>query len=266
MFDGLFQQLPIGFVALFTIFVLFAALEFGYRVGLRRRDLWKDADPSNGQIILTSMFALLGLILAFTYGAGVERFDASKRAVVHEANTLSTAFLRAGLAAEPGRTELKQALLDYARTRTMRQGRDLSEEQFDKHIQKSLQAQSKLWPITEQIIEKGHLDPIVESRMTDVIDQIMNVHAIRLAAIKDKLPISVILMLFLVASASLSVAGFNAGIAGQLNRWRMMTFALVLVGVMLVIYDFDHPIDGFIRVSHDSIIKGINEMEAELAQ
>jgi hypothetical protein len=259
-------QLPLWLAGLLIITVLFVALEFGYRIGLIRRDLWKDADPSNGQIILTSMFAILGLFLAFTYGAGVERFDASKRAVVHEANTLSTAFLRADLMTEPGRTEIKQALLDYARTRTMRQGRDLPEEQFKKHIKKSLQAQSKLWPITEQIIEKEHLDPIVESRMIDAIDEVLNAHAIRLAAIKDRLPISVIFMLFLVASASLSVAGFNAGISGRLNRWRMMIFALVLVGVMLVIYDFDHPIDGFIRISHDSIINGVNEMEANLAQ
>ena len=87
MFDELFHQLPIGFVALLIIFLLFSALEFGYYAGRGMHDSWKNADPSNGQIILTSMFALLGLILAFTYGAGVERFDASKRAVVHEANT-----------------------------------------------------------------------------------------------------------------------------------------------------------------------------------
>ncbi|MCK5435916.1 MAG: hypothetical protein KAI88_04735 [Nitrosomonadaceae bacterium] len=46
----------------------------------------------------------------------------------------------------------------------------------------------------------------------------------------------------------------------------MTTFAFVLVGVMLVILDFDQPVDGFIRVSHDSIASLINEMEASLAQ
>ena len=135
MFDGLFQQLPIGFVALFTIFVLFAALEFGYRVGLRRRDLWKDADPSNGQIILTSMFALLGLIIAFTYGAGVERFNARKQSVILETNAMRDAYLQADLVAEPGRTELKQALLDYARTRTLKQGGYRSQERFQELAQ-----------------------------------------------------------------------------------------------------------------------------------
>ena len=98
------------------------------------------------------------------------------------------------------------------------------------------------------------------------MNQVLNVHTIRVAAKFDELPLAVILMLISVASASLSVAGFNAGISGRLNRLRMTTFALVLSGVMLVIFDFDQPVDGFIRVHHDSISSLINKMEGNLAQ
>jgi hypothetical protein len=80
------------------------------------------------------------------------------------------------------------------------------------------------------------------------------------------LPLSAVIMLIFVAAASLAVAGFNGGIIGRPNRWRMTTFAFVLVGIMLVIHDFDHPVNGFIRVSHDGIINVINDMEADLAQ
>jgi hypothetical protein len=209
------------------------------------------------------MFAVLGLMLAFTYGAAVDRFDTSKKAVIMEANAMRTTFLRANLVVEPGRTELKQALLDYARTRTVKQGRDLSKEEFQEIIQKSLQAQSKLWPITEQIAGQNSPSPFL---LVAAVNQIIDAHVIRLAAIKDKLPISAIIMLIFVAAASLAVAGFNGGIAGRLHRWQMTTFAIVLVGIMLVIHDFDHPVNGFIRVNHESIINVINEMEADLAQ
>ena len=259
-------QLPTWLASLVYISVLLAALEFGYFVGQRLHASWKNANPTNGQIILTSMFAVFGLMLAFTYGAGVDRFETSKKAVVLEANAISTAFLRADLVAEPGRTELKQALLDYARTRSMKQGRRHSREQFREHIQKSLQAQSKLWPITDKIVKLSQPDSIVTFLLVDAMNQVIDVHATRLAAINDKLPIGVILMLIFIAAASLSVAGFNAGISGRLNRWRMTTFALVLVGVLLVINDFDHPVDGFIRVSHSSMTTAIKEMEANLAQ
>jgi len=179
---------------------------------------------------------------------------------------MSTAFLRADLVAEPGCTELKQALLDYARTRRPKPGQRFSHEQIQEVIQKSLLVQSKLWPITEQIVEQNHLDPIVASRLVDVIDQVLNVHTIRIAARLDELPIAVMLMLLLVSAAALSVAGFNAGISGRLNRLRMTTFACVLTGVMLVILDFDQPLDSFIRIRYDSLTNIINEMEANLAQ
>jgi len=76
----------------------------------------------------------------------------------------------------------------------------------------------------------------------------------------------VMMMMLFVAAASLSVAGFNSGISGRLNRWRMTTFALVLVGVVLVIHDFDQPLDGFIQLDRSSMIDTINEMEADFAQ
>jgi len=171
--------------------------------------------------------------------------------------------LRADLVAEPGRTELRQALFDYARTRSAKQGKNRSKEEFQKVIQKSLQAQSKLWPITAQIAGQNSPSPFL---LVAAMNQIIDAHVIRLAAIKDKLPFSAVIMLIFVAAASISVAGFNAGIAGQLNRWRMTMFAFVLVGIMIVIHDYDHPISGFIRVSHDSIINVINDMEVDLAQ
>jgi hypothetical protein len=81
------------------------------------------------------MFALLGLILAFTYGAGVSRFDATKQATTVEANTIRIAFLRADMVAEPESTKLKQALLDYARTRLIPQQERITQEQFQEIVQ-----------------------------------------------------------------------------------------------------------------------------------
>ena len=261
-----FHQLPMWLVGVGTIIIFLAALEFGYHAGLSRRGLWKGIDSSGGQHILTSMFALLGLILAFTYAAGVEQFKANKQAVILDATAIRTAFVRADLVAEPRRTELKQALLDYARTRTVKMGERLSKEQLQGIIQKSSQAQSKLLLITEQIVEQSSPVSTVMPLLVAAVDQLISAHTIRVASVNDKLPILVIFMLLFVAAASLSVAGFNAGISGRLNRFRMTIFALVLTGVMLVIHDFDHPIDGLILISHDSILSIINEIEANLAQ
>jgi hypothetical protein len=73
-------------------------------------------------------------------------------------------------------------------------------------------------------------------------------------------------MMLVMAAAALGVAGFNAGIYGKMSRGRMTTFALILTLIMLVIQDFDRPLEGWIRISQDSLRAVIFEMETELAQ
>ena len=51
---SLFDTLPFWVIALASIIVLLVALEAGYRVGLTRRKIWRDADTGGGAIVQTS--------------------------------------------------------------------------------------------------------------------------------------------------------------------------------------------------------------------
>jgi hypothetical protein len=256
--------LPLWVVGLFLFICLYTALELGYRIGYSRRKLWKDADTGGGRIVLNSTFALLSLMLAFTYGAGLNRLDSSKKAVLQEANAIRTAYLRADMIAEPERTELKQALRDYANTRLVKEDELSSAEKLETILRETTQAQSKLWIIAQRVVEKSQHDSNVTSLLINSVNHVINIHTNRVAAFVDKLPTAVLLMLLFVASASISIAGFNAGISGKMSRWRMTTFIFILMGVMLIIHDFDHPSGGFIHINQDVISNVLEEIESEL--
>ncbi|MDJ0956909.1 MAG: hypothetical protein QNI91_08640 [Arenicellales bacterium] len=243
--------------------VLLAALELGYRVGVWQYDKWEDAEDGGGNLVLTSVLALLGLLLAFTFADGVSHYKTRKQAVISEANALGTAFLRADMVADPGRTELKQALLDYARTRAVKPGTAYSTDKARELVAESTQAMAKLWPTTMQILQQQTPGPL-EASLVAAINNVIDHNAIRNTALFDKLPPIVLLLLIFITSAALAVAGFNAGLSGRMSRWRMIIFAMVLAGVVLVIRDFDIPTSGFIVVSHDNILSVIDEMEANL--
>jgi hypothetical protein len=243
--------------------VLVIALESGFRVGLKRRVHWKDADSGGGAVVLTSMFAVMGLVLAFTYASGVSRFDARKNAVILEANALGTAFHRADLVAEPGRTELRTVLLDYARSRTFAPGTVTTNEKRRVAVKTTLERLAKVWPATKRVIEQAQSGPI-EASLVAAINDVLDVHTFRMAAFSDKLPRIVMWMLIIICAASLSVAGYNAGIQGRMSRWRMSAFAFVLTLLMFVILDFDRPNSGIVLVSQYSIDAVIAEMEADL--
>ena len=262
---SIYHQIPLWLDFVIFLAVLLAALELGYRIGIRRQEAWKEDEGTGGKISLTSMFAVLGLMLAFTFGAAISRHEARKRAVIAEANALGTAFLRASLVDEPGRTELRRALLDYARTRRSDRNENMTVERLESLVQQSRDAKAKLWPATERIVQGSTPGPI-EALLVAAVTDVMDCDTVRVAAIFDSLPPMVLTLLLLIAAATVSVAGFNAGLAGRISRWRTTLLILVLAAIMLVILDFDRSVAGFIRVSNDSIEAVIAEMEEGLAQ
>ncbi len=247
--------------------LLLITLEVGYRIGFNQRRKWLDAETGGGMVALSSMFALLGLILAFTYASGVSRFEARKMAVIDEANAIETAFLRAGLIAEPGSTALKETIFSYAKTRAVPTGHMLSNAERAEILKNTLQAQSKLWPALENALKQVQGKPgAIEGSIVAAVNDVLDMHTIRLAAISDKLPTAVIWMLIFISSTTIAVTGFNAGLSGKISRWRTTALALTIIGVMLIIIDFDRPGDGFIRVNQQSLNAAIADMEANLAR
>jgi hypothetical protein len=257
------QHLWIGGL-LFFVFLL-AALEVGYRTGIRRHDEWTDGADGGGNLVLTSIFTLLGLILAFTFADGVSHYKTRKQAVVTEVNALRTAFMRADLVAEPGRTELKRALLEYASTRTVEDEALRSPDRVRQQLEASSRKLAVLWPTTLRNLQQEPSGPSLVPLIA-AVNGVIDFHLVRNTALFDRLPGIVLTLLVLIAAAALAVAGFNAALSGRMSRWRMTIFAMVLVGVVFVIRDFDRPLEGFILVSLDSVHALITEMEANLTK
>jgi hypothetical protein len=244
--------------------VLFLAVESGYRVGLRHRGSnGDDKTKTRGDVTLGSLLALLGLMLAFTYAFSLSRADMRKQAVVEEANAIGTAFLRADLAAEPGRSVLRALLLDYARTRVVTADMVSTHEKLTEVIVRSEKAQAAIWPATKRLVQEGAPDPI-QASIVLAINDVLDAHTRRVAVVFDRLPGVVLGLLVLIAAASLAVAGHNAGLNGYMSRWRMSAFAFVLAALMLVIVDFDQGKRGMIQISDQPIEAIVREMEDTL--
>ena len=119
MFSPYWQyQLPLWAVIFLFLILLLIPMEVGFRLGARQKLLYADAEgEARSDGTLASLMALLGLMLAFTYSFSLSRADLRKAALIKEVNAISTAFLRADLLPEPGRTEVRDRLFDYAKSR-----------------------------------------------------------------------------------------------------------------------------------------------------
>src|SRR6185295_5947474 len=102
-------------------------VELGRRVGARRRAVIMAGGAAGIGAVEAAIFALLGLLIAFTFQGASARFDARRELIVQEANNVGTAWLRIGLlpdSAKPVMRELFRKYLD-SRLETYRKVPDM---------------------------------------------------------------------------------------------------------------------------------------------
>ena len=69
-------------------------LEVGRRLAVRRMSKEVDDERSNLGPIEGAVFALFGLLMAFTFSGAASRFNEKRMLIAEEANTIETAYLR----------------------------------------------------------------------------------------------------------------------------------------------------------------------------
>ena len=77
----------------------------------QKRSITEDDLPVN--TIVGATLALLGFMLAFTFGFTASRFDSRKQLLLDEVNSIGTTFLRAGFLPEPHCTEVRGLIRKY---------------------------------------------------------------------------------------------------------------------------------------------------------
>lgn len=257
---------PIELNALFFVLFLMGAVELSYRIGCwKRNKIGEEREiDRRGDIVLSAMLGILGLLFAFTYAFTTSRSDKRKTAILTELNALGTAFHRADLVEDPHRTHIRNALHEYTASLAVTRDQADSKENLRATIDRILAKQKPLWPLTKQMvtsISPGPLHNAVVAAVNDVHDA----SSMRRMASFDRLPTAILAMLLFVAGATLSVAGYSAGRANSLRRWRMTALTLILAAVMVVITDFDRPLSGSVQTDQQGYVDLANEMEESLA-
>ena len=246
--------------------LLFASSWLGLQLGRIQRRQRGGEDEKSVDILLGTLLALLGLMIAFTYAFALDRHSSRKAAVLLEANALGTAFLRADLLEETERRTLQKVLEAYAFTRFRLPGADrpVSTETNEAAIARSEAAKSALWPAT--IAGSATLPPPLAALLISSVNDVLDAHVIRVAALRDRVPSSVVLLSIAVACGALFTAAQAAGYRGDERFFlRALIYALTLTLVLTMILDFDRPSRGLIHVNFEPLMSTWEEMQASLS-
>ncbi len=108
-----FALFALGIAAAFFVSSLIL-LNFGRHLGLRYLQQQKGAGSMAGLTTVEgAVFALIGLLLAFTISGALQRFDERRQMVIQEANAVSAAYDRLGLFEGEVARNLQMKLKDY---------------------------------------------------------------------------------------------------------------------------------------------------------
>jgi hypothetical protein len=268
-----FESITLPFLGLGTLALVLAVLLptfaiLGFMTGRSNRNRkiasGEEVDLRAGEASLGAIMALLGLLLAFSFGSALSLLESRKSDIITEANALGTAFLRADYLPEPARGELKAVLYDYAQTRIIPEtGGIVSIDDARAFIERSLAAQERLWPVTLAATAEP-LPPAIVTFVAGSVNDVLDAHQVRMRSIS--VPVTELSQVIVVvtALAALFLLGNRAGIAGRTLTWRTYVFAGLLFVVMMTVLDVQRASQGFIRVDQTALRATLADMEATL--
>lgn len=232
-------------IALGLLGLMLVSLEAGFRTGRRARQDEKAGAGGEVGAVQGAVLGLLGLLLAFSFAGAGGRFLERQDLIVEEANAIGTAFLRADLLDEPHRSELRAALKRYTEHRlqasaTLRKGLDPSVHSEVARLHDRIWSAAIAGVAARPASTLGVLPPV---------NQVIDLHATRLAAGRKHLPSLVLGLLIACSALAVGVIGYGCGMGRRRRAALTVSLAVLISTGLWITIDLDHPRAGFLQLS-----------------
>lgn len=236
--------------------LLVIAIYAGRLAGLRRAAHAEDLPGTNA--INGAVFALLGLILAFSFSGAASRYEARRDLIVAEANAIGTALLRVDLAPADAQPALRAAFGHYVASRIKAYDRLGDPAAFRRELHASGVFQAEIWRLAVAAGRRPDAAPGINQLLLPALNDMIDLTATRAFATIMHPPEIIQVMLIGLAG----VSGFLAGLGlatgtsdGRVPIVHPVSFALIMTGAIYVTIDLEYPRAGFLRV--DSFEKSV---------
>jgi hypothetical protein len=221
-------------------------LNIGYWIGRRR--LEKGEPPRGGGGTLeASIFALLGLILAFTFSGAASRFDARRHLIIEEANTIGTTWLRLELLPPEPRLKIQELFRNYLDARLSAYAALPDLKKAMDEIARSEKIQREIWSRTQAACQTGSFMPAAILILPS-LNAMIDIASTRTFATQIHQPPIIFFLLYILALLSSLLAGQSMAESNNRKWLSMILFALAVSITVYVICDLEYPRLGLIRV------------------
>lgn len=238
-----FLLLPCLFIGV-EVFV-----EIGRRLGARQIEDETERERQVRSAIENSIFALLALMIAFTYAGAASRFETRRSLTVHEANVIGTAYLRVDALPAAAQSALREKFRQYAAARIARYQVLPDVKASEAQAARSEALQHEIW--TDAVTALKDAGSAAQLLMLPALNEMIDITSTRAIMLETHTPPVVLAVLVVLTLVCSTLTG--AGLAGKRSRGlpiHTFGFALVLTATLYVIFDLDHPRFGLIQLDY----------------
>lgn len=236
------------------LLVLLVSVICGRKVGQWR--LAHDSENKLGIIGVAegAVFALLGLLIAFTFSGAYERFEIRKAHIIEEANAYQTAYMRIDLFAPQTQMEIRQNLYAYLTARIQAYRKIPHFQAVEEQLEISHNLRSKIWSLVIAACKITHDDSATQlvipaiNDMFDKADTGYNIAFIHSPGI-------IYALLIGLAVIGSFLTGYSAAENNGHSIIHIVSYLIIVASTIFIILNMEFPRIGIIRVdSFDQLL------------
>ena len=250
--------IPLFLFALLFFSAMLFALELGHRYAMRRSAI-EDQDKISLATIETAVFALFGLLIAFTFSGAAARFQEKRMLIADETNAIQTAYRCIDLEAPAARQRLRELFRQYVDARLEVYHLLPDVKAAEPAAAKVKELQSTIWSASIAASRLPSGDPGGAKMLLPAIDQLLRVSTTRTMALQNHPPGVVYGLLFVLGMLCALLVGFRMPVRSWLH---ILSFTLVTASVVYISLDMEYPRVGLIRL--DQADKALREVRASM--
>jgi hypothetical protein len=235
-------------------------LEVGRRVGVRRGPKESEGERGGLGTVEGAVFALFGLMIAFTFSGAASRFNEKRKLVAEEANSIETAYLRLQLLPHQAQPALQDLFRRYVDSRLETYRRLPNMQAAETEIANSTKIQKAVWTEAVAATRLADSHPSSGLLLLSALNNMIDISTTRTAALQLHPPRVVYALLFGLGLICSLLAGYRMS-SGQHRSWlHILGFTVLTVIIVYVMLDVEYPRAGLIRLeSADYLLVNVRE-------
>jgi hypothetical protein len=235
-------------------------LEVGRRLGIRRRPNESEGERGNLGTIEGAMFAMFGLVVAFTFSGAATRFNEKRALIAVEANCIETAYLRLQLLSPKEQPELQELFRRYADSRLEAYRKLPDTQAATLEMAKSKKIQKEIWTkaVAATQLPDSHVD--AGRLLLPSLNSMIDITTTRGMALQTHPPSVIYALLSILGLICSLLAGYRMSGCQRRSWLHLLSFTVMTVIIVFVIVDVEYPRAGLIRLqSFDQFLVDVRE-------